>query len=213
MITDTGDQIFCTDQSSAWCIYENYAILHPGNRFFIYHMMRFRCKRTVQTDQITDCQQSVQRNIFQSGAFVWIKIISNDFHPKSLTDSCHCKTNLSGTYDPGCFSIQINSHEPIQWEVIFSAFDICFMGMTICGKYQRHSVFGNCLGGISGNTKNFYATFCSFVQVYIIISCTAHQYQSYSLMSQFFNDFCSEICIYKRTDSIVSCGQRCSFFI
>ena len=85
--------------------------------------------------------------------------------------------------------------------------------MAICGKYQRHSVFGNCFRRITRNTCYLNSTFCRSLQINIVVSCTAHQDQFYTLAVKFFDNRRTKICIYKCTDGVVAVGKSCGFFM
>lgn len=120
---------------------------------------------------------------------------------------------FSGADDAGSFLIKVNAHETVQCKVVFTAFDICLVGVPVGGKSQCHGVFGNCFRRITGNTCHLDPAFCCSFQINIIVSGTAHQDQFYTLAVKFFNDRCAEICIYKCTDGIVAVGKSCGFFM
>ena len=112
MITDSGDQVLCLDQTTAGSVYKNYTIFHLGDGLFVDDVLGFFCKRAVKTDEITGFQKLIQRYIFQIiQALIREKIISDNSHTKTFADFCHCLTNLAGTDDSGSFLIEVKSHQ------------------------------------------------------------------------------------------------------
>ena len=78
-------------------------------------MVTFFCKRAVEADEITGSQKFFQTNICQKiHIFIGIKIKGKNLHAESPTDSRHCQTDLSGTYNASSFAIKIYTHKTIQ---------------------------------------------------------------------------------------------------
>ena len=129
----------------------------------------------MEADQITGGKKFVQRNIFQKvKIFIWEKIISDYFHTEATADFCHCLADFSGTDDTGSFLIKVYAHETVQCKVVFTAFDICFMGVAVGGKGKCHGVFGNCFRRITWNTCHLDFASGSSFQINVVVSCTAH---------------------------------------
>ena len=87
------------------------------------------------------------------------------------------------------------------------------MGVAVGSENKCHSVFGNSLRGVSGYPENLNSVMGSRFKIHIIIACAAHKDQPYPLDMEFLYNSCTDICIYKGTDSIIALGKRSGFLI
>ena len=112
MIADSGDQVFCLDQTTTGSIYKNDTIFHLSDSFFVDDVFGFFCKWAVKADEVTGCKEFIQRYILQIiQALVRVKVISDDSHAESLADFCHCLADFTGTDDSGSFLIEVKTHQ------------------------------------------------------------------------------------------------------
>jgi len=214
VIPDTCDQVFGADQAATGGVYENDTVFHPGDTFLIDHMVSVRCERAVKADQVTGRKKRFKGNIVKICLrFVRIQVVGEQFHAEAATDTRHGKSDLAGSDDPGCFFIQVHSHETIEGKVVFPAFDVSFVGMTVGGEDESHGKFGDRFWRITGNAEDFDAAFSSSFEIYIIITGTAHQDQTDTLMCELFDHFCSKVCVYKSADPIVTGGEGSSLCV
>ena len=82
--------------------------------------------------------------------------------------------------------------------------------MTVGGENESHRKLGDRFRRITGNAEDFDVAFSSSLEIYIIITGTAHQDQTDTLMCEFFDHFCSKVCVYKSADPIVTGGEGSS---
>ena len=214
VIPDTCNQVFGADQAATGGVYENDTVFHPGDTFLIDHMVSVRCEWAVKADQVTGRKKCFKGNIVKICLrFVWIQVVGEQFHAEAAADTRHGKPDLAGSDDPGCFSIQVHAHETIEGKVVFPAFDISFVGMTVGGEDESHCKLGDRFRRIAGNAEDFDAAFGSSFEIYIIITGTAHQDQTDTLMCKFFDHFCSKVCVYKSADPLVTGGEGSSLCV
>ena len=174
-------------------------------------MVSFIHKRAVKGDQITLCQQFIQRYIgHKIQCRILIFIIGNDIHAETMADSRHCRTDFTGSHDTGCFPVEIYSLHTTKTEVVFANSHIGFMNSPVGSQGQCHRVFCYSFRGISGHTHDFDSTCGRFLHIYIVKSRTAHQNQFHSTRRQDIDRFGSHITADKCTDRIVSFCQFCS---
>lgn len=85
--------------------------------------------------------------------------------------------------------------------------------MTVGGEDESHCKLGDRFRRIAGNAEDFDAAFGSSFEIYIIITGTAHQDQTDTLMCKFFDHFCSKVCVYKSADPLVTGGEGSSLCV
>ena len=168
-------------------------------------------QRAVKGDQITLRQQLVQRYIgHKIQCRILIFIIRNDIHTESMADSCHCRTDLTGSHDTGCFLIEVYPLHTAKAEVIFTDSHVRFMDSSVGSQCQCHRMFRYGFRRISRHTHHFDSTRSRFFHIYIVKSRTAHQDQFNTACMQNLDRLGSHITADKCTDRIVTFCQFCS---
>ena len=70
-------------------------------------------------------------------------------------------------------------------------------------------MLSNCIGGISGDTKNSDSALCSSLGVNIVESCAAKKNELNAALGQDLNDFTGRFVIYENADRVITLSQVC----
>ena len=212
MSTDTFDQIVSLNQSTSGGVDQDHAVFHLLDGLAVDQVIGVVHQRAVQGDQITLCQQFVQRYVSNEIFDGWIlkHIIGDDVHTKTVADSCHSSTDLTSTNDTCGLAVEVHTHQSAKAEVILTNLYISFVKMTVNCQSQSHCVLSNCFRRIARNTEYTDAkTFCS-LHLYIVESCTAEKDQFNTAHVQNFNGIVADICTYECTYSIIAMSKLSS---
>ena len=163
----------------------------------------------MQGNQVALSQKFIQRHIGHKVQLrIGVNVIGNYFHAKSMADSCHGCSYFSGSHNSRCFPVKICALHSAQTEVIFPYTHISFMNPAIRSQCQCHGMFCHCFGRISRHSHHFHPTRFGFLNIYIIKTGTAHEYQFYSAGMKYINGLCSHITAHKCADCIITLCQR-----
>src|SRR5699024_6798546 len=129
-------------------------------------------------NQVTGSQQLVQLHISHKIQIrVFVHIVGDHFHAKSMADPGHGGADPSGSHNTCRFSVEVYAHQTLETEIVLPDLHIGFMEMTVYSQRQRHSVFCHRLGRIARHPHHLDAVSGGCLQIHIVETGAAHQHQ------------------------------------
>ena len=209
------DQCPCIDERSAADINDNGAGFHQLDSLATNDVMSLRSKRSMKRDDLALAREGARVGIFYPMFLCPIglrkRIVSHYSHSKPAQDFRRAPSNLSGAQNPGGFTMKIETDQTVERKVEIVNAITGARDFAIKSEKKRDRVFGNSVGGVSGDARDREAKLFRRCQIHAIEPGTAQGQMPYSQRLKALETWPVGTVINEKTDSFGSACRRSGF--
>ena len=166
----------------------------------------------MQRNQVAATVELIVVNVLVNDAvvdelLVRVEVAAEDPHAEALADAAERSTDATGADNAGGLAVQGLADEALEVEVILTDADVTFVDAAVGAKGEAHSVLGDGLGRVCGNTGDLKAKILSNRHVDGIEASAAHENELDAEAGENLEGHGTSVGINEGADGVIATGE------